>query len=137
MNKKTLTNLAHIAAILFVTVICDVWAYGQTGTPHGVNVTWTAPSPAGGSGTIAGYNVYRCPGTCTAASTAWVKIDTSLDLTNGYLDQSTLVAGSTYSYASTAVDSTGNESAFSNVATITFVAVPNPGAPSGCNAKVQ
>ena len=106
-------------------------SYAQNGTPHGVSVTWTAVPVA------AGYNIYRCPGTCLTTGT-WTKIDVSLDLTNGYLDQSaSLVSGSVYSYAATAVDVNGNESAFSNIATVTYAAIVNPPAPSGCAARPQ
>jgi hypothetical protein len=111
----------------------------QNGTPHGVSVTFSAPSPIGGSGTIAGYNIYQCLGTCTATST-WVKVDTSLDLTTAYLvPLNGLTLGATYSYAATTVDSNGNESVFSNIATVTLPATAptNPNAPTGAVAKVQ
>ena len=114
--------------------------FGQTGTQHGVKITWTAPATIGGSGTIAGYNIYRCTGDatqCPVTSGVWTKIDTALDVTNGYLDQSTLISGSNYSYVSTTVDTNNNESSFSNVATIKFVTITNPNPPTGCNANQQ
>jgi hypothetical protein len=114
-------------------------ALAQNGTLHGVNVTFSAPSPVGGSGVIAGYNIYQCLGTCTITST-WVKVDSTLDLTTAYLvPLSGLTLGATYSYAATTVDSNGNESVFSNIATVTLPATAptNPNAPSGTLAKVQ
>lgn len=113
--------------------------FGQTGTPHGVNVTFNAPSPVGGSGTIAGYFIFQCPGTCTISST-WTKVNSVLDISTGYLVPFTgLTAGSTYSYAAATVDSAGNQSSFSNIATITLpTTLPsNPGSPSGCSAVIQ
>lgn len=116
-------------------------APAQTGTPHGVFVTFVIPAaPVGGSGTIAGYNIFRCAGTCSAASGIWVKLDGTLDLTNSYLDASSgLTPGQTYSYAATTVDTNANESVFSNVAIVVWPSTPptNPAAPSGCNGKVQ
>ena len=127
-------NLAACAVILLLACM----TFGQSGTLHGVNVTWTAST---GSDTAVGYNVYRCVGTCLATSGTWTKIDAVLDISTGYLDISTgLTAGTTYSYAATAVDANGNESAFSNVAVVPVPSAgfpPNPNAPSSCSGKVQ
>ncbi|MGH9452349.1 MAG: hypothetical protein ACRD2O_00085 [Terriglobia bacterium] len=133
------SKILLIGALLFM-VIGPV--FPQSGSPHGVEVVFTAPPSVGGSGTLAGYNIYRCAGTCTAAS-SWTLVTAALDLSTGYLDASSdaaLTPGSTYSYAATAVDSTGHESAFSNIAAVTIPAAgfpSNPNAPGGCNAKVQ
>lgn len=125
-----------------ILLLCSLLIMGQSGTPHGVNITWTAPAPpVGGSGQLAGYNIYRCSNgnttPCTLSAGTWVKIDTSLDVTTGYLDQSTLNSGQAYSYAATSVDTNNNESAFSNIATVTFSTITNPNPPTGCNAKQQ
>jgi len=127
--------LTLIVALFIVPALLS-----QTGTQHGVQVTWNAPSPVGGSGTIAGYNIYRCTGTCTATSGTWSKIDTSLDISTGYLDPSSdLVANTAYPYAASTVDTHGNESGFSNVATVTTPAAfpTNPNPPGGCNSANQ
>lgn len=120
--------------VLCLLLILGMPVWSQQGTQHGVAISFTGVTSA------AGYNIYRCPGTCTATSGIWTKIDTSLDLTTSYLDPSTnLTAGATLSYAATAVDASGDESAFSNVATLTLPSsLPtNPAAPSGCNASVK
>ena len=128
--------------VLAVTIgISAAPALAQNGTPHGVALTWTASTTNtnGAPESIAGYNIYRCPGTCATTSANWAKIDTMLDPTVGYLDQSTLTPGAQYSYAATAVDSNGNESAFSNVTTVTLPAAPpaNPTPPTALTAKQQ
>lgn len=134
-----------VLILLLFTVAWTAIAAAQSGTAHGIEVTLTAPAvgaAAGNGNTVAGYNIYRCAGTC-AATGAFTKIDTSLDLTLGYLDpasDSALTAGSTYTYAATVVDSAANESAFSPLATVTVPTTgfpANPSAPSGCAAKVQ
>jgi hypothetical protein len=54
-----------------------------------------------------------------------------------YLDQSALTSGSTYSYAQTTVDTNGNESAFSNIATVVYTPITNPNSGTGCAATNQ
>jgi chitinase len=133
--KRKLIFLGLILCLVFPSR----YVKAQTGTPHGVEVKWTAPVAGTDPNAIAGYNIYQCPGTCTLTST-WTKIDTSLDITTGYLVSYTgLTAGAVYSYAATAVDTAGNESAFSNIATVTIPTTPpsNPGAPTGCTATAQ
>jgi len=128
-------NLLRCLALL----LCASPLFAQTGTPHGVSVTWTAPTAGSDTNAIAGYNIYQCAGTCTAAS-VWTKIDTALDISTGYLvPLASLTPGATYSYASTAVDTAGNESAFSNIATVSLPATlpTNPAAPTNTTAKVQ
>ena len=139
---------ARIATLVLVGWLAGIGAvFAQGATQHGILVTITAAavgSPAGNGNLVAGYNIYRCPGTCTSTG-AFVKIDTSLDLTLGYLDPATdtgLTAGSTYTFAATVVDNgtPANESGFSPLSTVT---VPtsgfpaNPTAPSGCKASTQ
>jgi len=139
---KTLAiRSAFAITLLFAVAICAVPALAQNGTPHGVNLTWTASATNtnGATDTIAGYNVYRCPGACASSSANWMKIDTTLDMTAGYLDQSTLTPGAQYSYAATAIDASGDESAFSNVTTVTLPSTPpaNPTPPTALTAKQQ
>jgi fibronectin type 3 domain-containing protein len=71
-----------------------------------VTLTWNASTS-----TVAGYNVYRG----TVSGGPYAKINSSLVASLGYTD-STVQSGTTYYYVTTAVDSSGNESAFSNEA---------------------
>ncbi len=104
----------------------------QNGTQHGILVSWTAST----STNVAGYNVYQA----IYSAGVWAKVNTSLVTGTSYLEPSaSLTTGTEYEYAATAVDSTGNESSYSNIVTVTApTAWPvNPAPPSGCNAKVQ
>ncbi len=77
------------------------------GTPapqHSVDLSW---NPSGS--TVSGYNVYRAGKTGGPYS----KINPSLDGTTSYADSS-VQAGQTYFYVTTAVASDGTESTFSN-----------------------
>jgi hypothetical protein len=110
-------------------------ASAQTGTPHGVFITFNASTSS-----VAGYNIYQCPGTCTPTVGVWTKVDATLDLTTSYQVPLTgLVAGATYSYATTAVDASGNESIFSNIATVSLpTPLPvNPNSPTNTTAAVH
>jgi hypothetical protein len=71
---------------------------------HSVALTWNASTS-----TVAGYNVYRS----TVSGGVYTKINSSLVSALNYTD-STVQNGTTYYYVTTAVDSSGNESAFSN-----------------------
>jgi fibronectin type 3 domain-containing protein len=95
------------------------------GTAHSVTLTWQAPSPVGGSGTISGYNVYRSP----SSPTNYAKLNTSLNAGLTYTDAS-VSAGTSYSYCVTTVDSLGEESVCSVPATANVPSNPNaPSAP--------
>ena len=73
---------------------------------HDVNLSW-APS----SSAVAGYNIYRG----AQPSGPFAKINSSLETATVYTDGS-VVSGQIYYYATTAVDSSGAESGYSNVA---------------------
>jgi fibronectin type 3 domain-containing protein len=73
---------------------------------HSVDLTWTASTS-----TVSGYNVYRS----TVNGSSYTKINSSLVTTLNYTD-STVQNGTTYYYVTTAVDSSGNESVYSNAA---------------------
>jgi HYDIN/CFA65/VesB-like, Ig-like domain len=75
---------------------------------HSVALSWN-PSTSSG---IAGYNVYRSSYTSSCGSFA--KINGSLDANTVYTD-SNVVDGSSYCYATTAVDSSNQESSPSNI----------------------
>ena len=81
-----------------------------TATPqvtHTVALSWVASTTT----TVAGYNVYRS----TVNGSGYAKI-AGLGLVLTYTD-SAVQSGTTYYYVTTAVDSSGTESAFSNQAT--------------------
>jgi hypothetical protein len=72
--------------------------------PHSVSLSWTAST----SPHVVGYNIYRC---CTQG--AYAKINPVLNVGTTYTD-SFVDSGETYYYATTAVNSTGEESTYSN-----------------------
>ena len=79
-----------------------------TGTPtpiHSVSLSWTAST----SSDVTGYNIYRGAGSAGPYS----KINSSLNAGTTYTDNS-VVDGQTYYYATTAVNSNNQESAYSN-----------------------
>ncbi len=76
----------------------------QSSANHVVDLSWS-PST---STNVSGYNVYRSVDNAT-----WSKINASLVPSTLY-DDSTASNGSTYYYAATAVDISGNESAKSS-----------------------
>lgn len=76
----------------------------QSSANHVVDLSWSAST----STNISGYNVYR-----SADNKTWSKINASLVPSTIY-DDSTASNGSTYYYAATAVDISGNESAKSS-----------------------
>jgi hypothetical protein len=71
-------------------------------TQYSVNLFWNPSSD------VAGYNVYRG----ASASGTFSKINSTLDSNTAYTD-STVVAGQTYYYAATSVNSSGQESTLS------------------------
>jgi hypothetical protein len=73
---------------------------------HDVNLSWAASSSA-----VAGYNIYRG----AQPGGPFAKINPSLETATVYTDGS-VVSGQIYYYATTAVDSSGTESGYSNVA---------------------
>jgi hypothetical protein len=75
-----------------------------TGTAPYVTLSWNASTSE-----VTGYNVYRSP----SRTGRYTKINASLDPDTTYRD-ATIVGGSTYFYATTAVNSTGQESGYSN-----------------------
>jgi hypothetical protein len=72
---------------------------------YSVNLSWNASSSQ-----VVGYNVYRG----YQSSGPFAKINSNLDPTTAYTDTS-VAGGQTYFYATTAVDSGGEESPYSNI----------------------
>jgi hypothetical protein len=81
----------------------------QAGAEHVVSLNWKAST----SKDVAGYNIYRGPN-----GTTWTKINVALIAATDY-DDSTVSNGSTYYYAATTVNTSGEESAKSTVVKIT------------------
>jgi hypothetical protein len=85
---------------------------GVVATTHTVSLTWNETGSS-----IAGYNVYRS----TTSGSGYVKLNGALVPNMNYTDSS-VQNTTTYFYVTTAVDGSGNESAFSNEAS---AVVPN------------
>lgn len=76
---------------------------GASATQHSVDLSWGTSSGA------VGYNIYRG----TVSGGPYSKINSSANASAAYVD-STVVSGQTYYYVATAVDSSSNESGYSN-----------------------
>lgn len=87
---------------------------GAGAVPHYVVLNWIASMSAN----IAGYNVYRG----SSPGGPYTKANSSLIVGTTFTD-GLVAAGNTYYYVSTAVDSSNNESAYSNEAAVT---APSP-----------
>jgi hypothetical protein len=81
---------------------------------HAVSLSWTASA----SGNIAGYNVYRS----VTSGGPYTALNGSLVTTGSFTD-SNVTAGQTYYYVATAVDTTNDQSAYSNQVQAT---IPSP-----------
>jgi fibronectin type 3 domain-containing protein len=79
-----------------------------------VDLSWNASTSS-----PAGYNVYRG----SASGGPYTKINLSLDAGNYYAD-GTVQSGQTYYYVTTAVDSSGTESGYSNQVTANVPLIP-------------
>jgi len=86
---------------------------GAAAPQHFVDLNWTASTSS-----VSGYNIYRS----TTSGTGYVKLNSSLNAGTSYSDTS-VTAGSTYFYVTTAVDSSATESSFSNQVQ---AAIPTP-----------
>jgi len=83
---------------------------GAQASSHTVALSWNASTS-----TVSGYNVYRT----TTSGSGYLKINSSLVGTLTYTD-STVQSATTYYYVTTAVDSSGSESTYSNQAAATI-----------------
>jgi hypothetical protein len=81
---------------------------GTSASTHSVNLSWNAST----SSNVTGYNIYRALYTTSCGS--YSKINSLLNTTTLYTD-STVVNGSSYCYAATAVDTSNQESGYSNI----------------------
>jgi HYDIN/CFA65/VesB-like, Ig-like domain/Abnormal spindle-like microcephaly-assoc'd, ASPM-SPD-2-Hydin len=100
------TASANISFFTTSSTSASQTASGSGATqPHVVNLSWNAST----STSISGYNVYRG----TSASGPYAKVNSALDPAMNYSDSS-VQSGTTYFYVTTAVDSSGTESSYSN-----------------------
>ena len=81
---------------------------GTAATAYSVGLSWTGST----SPNISGYNIYRA--VYTSSCGAFSKINSQLNTTTLYTD-SVVVDGTNYCYATTAVNSSSEESAYSNI----------------------
>lgn len=112
-------NLAIISNALESPVNVPFTGSGVTVTAHSASLSWTAST----SPNIAGYNVYRITSSnSTAPNPPYTKLNASLVSAVTYQD-TTVQAGTSYYYYTTAVDTSNNESAPSN---IVQAVIPSP-----------
>lgn len=110
------TGVCNVIVVQRVTnaVLGGACVTGTTATTHSVTLNWTGST----SSNVVGYNVYR--GTTTGGP--YAKVTSASIAGLGYTDNNVL-AGQTYYYVATAVDSNNNESAYSTEAK---AAIPTP-----------
>ncbi|MGC1450281.1 MAG: choice-of-anchor D domain-containing protein [Candidatus Sulfotelmatobacter sp.] len=90
---------------------------GMPAPVHTVNLSWNAST----SPNISGYNIYRAVFTTSCGS--YAKINSVLDTSTLYTDSS-VVDGTAYCYASTAVNTSNEESGYSNI--VSNIQIPPP-----------
>lgn len=90
---------------------------GMAAPTHSVNLSWNPSS----SSNISGYNIYRAVYASSCGSFA--KINSTLNTSTLYTD-AVVTDGTSYCYATTAVNSSNEESGYSNI--VSPVAIPAP-----------
>jgi Abnormal spindle-like microcephaly-assoc'd, ASPM-SPD-2-Hydin len=117
------TTGAVTAALTFTsnaqssTTVATLTGTGAAAPVHSVNLSWGAST----SSNISGYNIYRAA--YASACGSFSKINSLLNTGTLYTD-SVVVDGATYCYATTAVNTSSEESGYSNV--VSNVQVPAP-----------
>jgi len=84
-----------------------------TATSYEVDLTWDAPTVS--TDPVAGYDIYRAP----SGSSSYQLLNSAVDASTAYTD-TTVANGTAYQYYVTSVDAEGNQSAPSNIFTITI-----------------
>jgi len=103
-------NLSIVSNAIGSPATVPLTGTGVAPVQHTVAVTWNASTS-----TVAGYNVYRS----TVSAGPYAKINSSLVAALSYTD-SAVQSGTTYYYVTTAADSSGNESVFSDQVSATI-----------------
>jgi fibronectin type 3 domain-containing protein len=118
------TTGAVTAALTFTsnarssTTVETLTGTGTTTAPvHSVNLSWSAST----SSNVSGYNIYRAA--YASACGSFSKINSLLNTGTLYTD-SAVVDGAMYCYATTAINTSNEESGYSNV--VSNVQVPAP-----------
>lgn len=91
---------------------------GTAAPVHSVNLSWNASTSPG----ISGYNIYRALYAGSACG-SFSKINPVVDTTTLYTD-SNVVDGSSYCYATTAINTSNQESGYSNIASNVLIPAP-------------
>jgi hypothetical protein len=99
------------------TTVETLTGTGMAAPVHSVNLSWSTST----SSNVSGYNIYRAA--YASACGSFSKINSSLNTGTLYTD-SAVVDSATYCYATTAVNTTNEESGYSNV--VSNVQVPAP-----------
>lgn len=118
---KFLASVLLLFAVLLA--VPAVHAQTPTGTPPSTLASIVPASPLGGSGVLQGFNLYRAPG----GTVAYVKMNAVVipGATPTFTD-STVVAGTSYTYCATELDSNSKESPCSASVTVTPTGVNPP-----------
>src|SRR5580704_7438824 len=99
------------------TTVETLTGTGTAAPVYAINLSWSAST----SSNVSGYNIYRAA--YATACGSFSKVNSLLNTGTLYTD-SAVVDGATYCYATTAVNSTNEESGYSNV--VSNVQVPAP-----------
>lgn len=91
---------------------------GTAAPTHTVNLSWNASS----SSNVSGYNIYRAV-YATSSCGSFAKINSTLNTGTLYTD-SAVTDGTSYCYATTAVNTSNEESGYSNI--VSAVQIPAP-----------
>jgi len=111
------SSLAFTSNAQSSTTVETLTGTGTAAPVHSVNLSWTAST----SSNVSGYNIYRAA--YASACGSFAKINSLLNTGTLYTD-SVVVDGATYCYATTAVNTSNQESGYSNV--VSNLQVPAP-----------
>jgi len=105
-ERRSVSSLTpQTRAISFAFIFLILLFIPAIAAAHTVGLSWDASTTQD----VIGYNIYRGP----SANGPFTKLNTTLNVPTNYAD-STVQAGQTYFYVTTAVDSHNDESAYSN-----------------------